>query len=86
MSLNPLNQNSYLIDVETMHNGLKDYKIHAIRSSAHSFACTAYSFARFALLASLARSAALIRLLARSLTCSGAHGKVMYVYELDASI
>ena len=39
----------------------------AIRSSAHLFLRTAHSFACSALLASLARSAALTRLLARSL-------------------
>ena len=33
-----------------------------------------------------ARSAALIRSLARSLTRSGAHGKEVFVYELNASI
>ena len=48
--------------------GWNDYEIDAIRSSVHSFARTAHSFACSALLASLARSAALIRLLARSLT------------------
>merc|ERR1712002_165326 len=58
----------------------------AIRSSVRSFARTAHSFACSALLASLARSAALIRSLARSLTHSGAHGKVVHVYELNASI
>ena len=46
---------------------------------AHSCACSA-------LLASLARSASLIRSLARSLTLFGAHGKEIYVYELNASI
>ena len=58
----------------------------AIRSSVYSFARTAHSFACSALLASLARSAALIRSLARSLTHSGAHGEEVFVYELNASI
>ena len=44
-------------------------KYWATRSSIHSFARTAHSFACFRLLASLAHSAALTRLLARSL-CS----------------
>ena len=58
----------------------------AIRSSARSFARPAHSFACSALLASLARSAALIRSLALSLTRSRAHGKVVYVFEMNASI
>ena len=52
-------------------------------------ACTlrcAHSIACFALLASLARSAALSHSLARSFTCSGTHGKEDFVYELNASI
>ena len=48
----------------------------AICSSVRLFTRTAHSFACFALLASLARSAALIRSLARSLTRSRAHGIV----------
>ena len=47
----------------------------AICSSACSFARTAHPFACSALFASLARSAALIRLHANSLTFSRAHGK-----------
>ena len=47
----------------------------AIRSSICSFTCTTHSFACSALLALLARSAALIRSLACSLTHSGAYGK-----------
>ena len=43
-------------------------------------------FTRSALLASLARSAALIRLIARSITRSQAHRKEIYVFELNASI
>ena len=48
--------------------------------TAHSFARTAHSFACSALLASLARSAELIRSHARSLTRSRAHGKVIYIF------
>ena len=44
--------------------------------SVHSFARTTHSFAYSKLLASLARSSALIHLLARSLTNSRACGKV----------
>ena len=47
-----------------------------IRSSVRLFACTALSFASSTLLTLLARSAALICLLARSLTHSRARGKV----------
>ena len=47
------------------------------RSSVHLFARTARSFACTALLASLACSAALIRLIARSLTHSRAREKVI---------
>ena len=50
----------------------------AIRSSVRSFARTAHSFACSALLASLARSAALIRSLA--------HGKKFFVFDINASI
>ena len=50
-----------------------------------SFARAANSFARSALLTSLARSAALICSLARSLTRSPADGKVVRVYD-DAFI
>ena len=75
----------------TAHSELNDYEIDAveywaIRSSVHSFTCTAHSFACSALLALLARSTALIRSLARSLAHSGAHGKEVLVYELNASI
>ena len=52
---------------------------HLLIRSHHSFAC-------FALLASLACSAALICSLARLITYSGAHGKDIFVYELNASI
>ena len=58
----------------------------AIRSSARSFARTTHSFACSVLLASLARSAALIRSLPRSFTRSRAHGKEVSVHELNASI
>ena len=51
-----------------------------------SFARTAHSFACSALLATLARSAALICSLAGSLTRSGAHGTEVYVHELNVSI
>ena len=61
-------------------------KHRAIRLSARSFARTAYSFACSALLATLARSAALICSLARSLTHSRGHGKEVFVYELNAPI
>jgi len=61
-------------------------KYRAIYSSVRLFARTAHSFACSALLTLLARSAALIRSLARSLTHSGAHGLVINVYELNASI
>ena len=47
---------------------------------AHSFARTAHSFACSALLASLARTAALICSLARSITHSGAHRKEVVFY------
>ena len=57
-----------------------------IHSAICSFTRTAHSFACSALLASLARSAALIRSLARSLAHSGAHGKAIYVYGMNASI
>ena len=57
---------------------------HSFGSTAHSFARTAHSFACSPLLASLARSAALIRSLARSLTRSRAHGKEIFVHELKA--
>ena len=71
--------------------GQKVYEIDAsitkpFRLSARSLARAAHTFACSALLASLARSAALIRSLARSLTHSGAHGKEVHVYELNASI
>ena len=55
-------------------------------SVAPPFVRTTYSFACSALLASLARSAALIRSLTCSLTCSRAHRKEVYVYEMNASI
>ena len=48
----------------------------AIRSSARSFARTAHSFASLRLFA---------RSLARSLTRFRAHGKVVYVFEMNAS-
>ena len=51
-----------------------------------SFARTAYSFTCSALLTLLVRSATLIRSLARSLAHSGAHGKVIRVYGMNASI
>ena len=57
----------------------------AIRSSTRSFARTAHSFAFSALLAQL-RYATLIRSLARSLTRFRAHGKEVFVYELNVSI
>ena len=74
-----------------LHVGWIDFKNRhveywAIRLSARSFARTAHSSACSALLASLARSAALIRSLARSLTHSGAHEKVVFVHETNASI
>ena len=47
---------------------------------------TAHSFVFFPLLASLARSAALICSLARSLTHSRAHWKLCFVYEMNPSI
>ena len=59
-----------------LHNGLNDYQI-----DAQSNGQFAPPFAR-----SLTRSAALIRSLARSLTHSGAHGKVVFVFEMNASI
>ena len=67
------------------HIGLTDYKNRcvecwAIQSSVNSFACIAHSFPCSTLLA------ALIRLLARSLTHSRAHGKEVFVFELNASI
>ena len=49
--------------------------VRSFARSAHSFACTVHSFACSTLLASLARSAALIRSLARFLTHSRARGK-----------
>ena len=70
--------------VERLWNRRVEYW--AIRSSVCSITRTAHSFACSALLASLARSAALIRSLARSLSHSGAHGKATYVYEFNASI
>ena len=51
-----------------------------IRSSARSFARIAHSFACYALVALFARSAALIRSPAHSLTRSWTHGKEIYVY------
>ena len=60
--------------------------LETIRSSVRSFARTAHSFACSALLASLARSAALIHSLAGSLTHSGAHGEKVYVYRLNTLI
>ena len=71
-----------------MVDNSQEYKLEywATRSSVWSFARTAHSFACSALLASLARSAALIRSLARSLTRSRAHGKAVFVYEMNASI
>ena len=58
----------------------------AIRSSICSFTRTAYSLTCFALLTSLARSAALNGSHARSLNQSGAYGKVIYICEMNASI
>ena len=63
--------------VEMIRNWRVEYSV--IRSSARSFA-------RTALLASLVRSAALIRFFARSLTRSRARGKEIYVIEMNASI
>ena len=57
-----------------------------LRSLVRSHGRTAHSFAYSALLAPLARSAALIRSLARSLTYSGVHEKEFFVYEPNASI
>ena len=57
-----------------------------IHTSVRLFVRTAHSFSCSALLASLARSAALIRSLARSLAHSRAHGKAVFVYELNALI
>ena len=68
-----------------MHNGKNDYEIDAEntvpfpRPLAHSFVC-------FALLASIVRFAALISLLARSLTRFRANAQVAHLYELSASI
>ena len=74
--------------VEWLWNRRVEYWV--IRSSVCSFARTAHSFAWSALLASLARSAALIHLFARSFTHSlshfGADGKKVFVYGLNASI
>ena len=75
-----------------MHIGYNDYEIDTLSTGPFTppftrwLAPIAHSFACSALLASLARSAALIRSLARSLTHSGAHGKAIYVYKLNASI
>ena len=60
--------------------------VEAIRSSTHSFARAAHSFACSALLASLASSATLIRSFARSLTYFEAHEEEVFVYELNVSI
>ena len=57
-----------------------------LRNCVPSFARTAHSFACSTLLASIACSAALIRSLARSLALSRAHGKEVFIYELNASI
>ena len=74
-----------------LHIGLNDYKVDA--KSTRLFALPLARLLKLlthslssALLVSLARSTALIRLLARSLNHSGAHGKEIYVYESNASI
>ena len=54
--------------------------------SIHSFVRIDHLFTCFTLFASLARSAALICLLARSLTHSRAHWTEVFVYGLNASI
>ena len=51
-------------------------RLRLVRSTAHSFACSAL----------LARSAALIRSLARSLNHSGPHGREVFVHRTNASI
>ena len=61
-------------------------KYWATHSSTHSFARIAHSLAFSALLASLARSTVLVHSLARSLIRSRAHGKAVFVYEMNASI
>ena len=58
----------------------------AVYLSICSLACTAHSFACYAMLASLVRSAALIRSFARLLTYSGAQGNLIFVYGIKALI
>ena len=65
--------------VEIMSNRRVEYRARSFVRTSHSFACSA-------LLASLARSGALIRSFARSLTRSRAHGKAVFVYEMNSSI
>ena len=67
--------------VETIRHRRVEYW--ANRSSICSFARTAHTFSRSILLALIARSAALIRLLALLLAHFGAHGKEIYIYEIS---
>ena len=65
------------------HSGMTYWAIH---SFTRSFTRTAHSFTFSALLCSRAPMRSFICPLARPFTCSRAHGKEVFAYELNASI